>query len=182
MWHDSFPMQYNSFSMRKLIERNPPPRGGFLFTMFPDQEPCARDFTTRCDRRISSWNVLHTALDQVITQQRNPPRGGGGSCDQSNLRTKSQCLVCRYMSHDSFSSLCDMTHSLCNITHSLCGSSLRTKSQCLVGRYMSHDSFSSLCDITHSLCDTDMCHMTPLVPYVIWLIPCVTQICLTWLL
>jgi len=34
----------------KLIERNPPPRGGFLSTMFPDQEPCVRDFTTRCDR------------------------------------------------------------------------------------------------------------------------------------
>jgi len=26
----------------KLIERNPPPRGGFLFTMFPHQEPCVR--------------------------------------------------------------------------------------------------------------------------------------------
>ena len=25
-----------------LIERNPPPRGGFLFTMFPHQEPCVR--------------------------------------------------------------------------------------------------------------------------------------------
>ena len=47
-----------------LIERTPPPRGGFLFTMFPDQEPCVRDFTTRCDGRISSWNLLHTALDQ----------------------------------------------------------------------------------------------------------------------
>ena len=47
-----------------LIKRTPPPRGGFLFTMFPDQEPCVRDFTTRCDRRISSWNFLHTALDQ----------------------------------------------------------------------------------------------------------------------
>ena len=26
----------------KLIERNPPPGGGFLFTMFPHQEPCVR--------------------------------------------------------------------------------------------------------------------------------------------
>ena len=26
----------------KLIERDPPPRGGFLFTMFPDQEPGGR--------------------------------------------------------------------------------------------------------------------------------------------
>ena len=47
-----------------LIERNPPPRGVLLFTMCPDQEPCQRDFTTRCDGRISSWNLLHTALDQ----------------------------------------------------------------------------------------------------------------------
>jgi len=40
------------------------PRGGFLFTMFPDQEPCVRDFMTRCDRRILSWNLWHMALDQ----------------------------------------------------------------------------------------------------------------------
>ena len=34
-----------------LIKRTPPPpRGGFLFTMFPDPEPCVRDFTTRRDR------------------------------------------------------------------------------------------------------------------------------------
>jgi len=44
--------------------RTPPPQGGFLFTMFPDQEQCVRDFTTRCDLRISSSNLLHIALDQ----------------------------------------------------------------------------------------------------------------------
>jgi len=43
-----------SYVCNMLIERNPPPREGFLFTVFPDQEPCVRDFTTRCDRRISS--------------------------------------------------------------------------------------------------------------------------------
>jgi len=56
----------------KLIERNPPPRGGVLLTMFPCQEPCVGDvttrcdgrITTRCDGRISSWNLLHTALDK----------------------------------------------------------------------------------------------------------------------
>jgi len=26
----------------KLIDRTPPPREGFLFSMFPDQEPCER--------------------------------------------------------------------------------------------------------------------------------------------
>jgi len=57
------PFLYTPFS-DTLIERTPPPREGFLFTMFPDQEPCVRDFTTRCDRRISSWNLLHTALHQ----------------------------------------------------------------------------------------------------------------------
>jgi len=40
------------FKVRKFDRKNPPPPGGFLFTMFPDQEPCVRDFTTRCDRRI----------------------------------------------------------------------------------------------------------------------------------
>ena len=44
---------------RTLIERNPLPRGGFLFAIFPDPEPCVRDFTTRCDCRISSWNLIH---------------------------------------------------------------------------------------------------------------------------
>ena len=44
--------------------RKTPPLGGFFVGCFPDQEPCVRDFTTRCDRRISSWNLLHTALDQ----------------------------------------------------------------------------------------------------------------------
>ena len=48
----------------RWLKETLPPRGGFLFTMFPDQEPCVRDFATRCDRRISSWNLLHTALDQ----------------------------------------------------------------------------------------------------------------------
>jgi len=36
-----------------LIAGNPTPRGGFFVECFPDQEPCVRDFTTRCDGRIS---------------------------------------------------------------------------------------------------------------------------------
>ena len=60
VWFDSFTWHDSCM----LIERTLPPREGFLFTMFPDQEPCVRGFTTRCDGRISSWNLLHTALDQ----------------------------------------------------------------------------------------------------------------------
>ena len=50
--------------LRQIDRKKPPLPGGFLGTMFADQEPCVRDFTTRCDGRISSWNLLHTALDQ----------------------------------------------------------------------------------------------------------------------
>jgi len=48
-----------AYSHHTLIERNHPLRGSFLFTMFPDQEPCVRDFTTRCDRRIHTYTHIH---------------------------------------------------------------------------------------------------------------------------
>ena len=32
----------------------PPPLWGLFVEWFPDPEPCVRDFTTRCDGRISS--------------------------------------------------------------------------------------------------------------------------------
>ena len=47
-------IQYIYIYIYVLIEKTFLPGGGFLFTMFPDQEPCVRDFTTKCDRRISS--------------------------------------------------------------------------------------------------------------------------------
>ena len=42
----------------KFDQKNPPLRRGFLFTMFPDQAPCIRDFTPTCDGRISSSNFF----------------------------------------------------------------------------------------------------------------------------
>ena len=50
-------------------KETPPPLGGFLFTMFPDQEPCVRDCTTRCDRRYwadFSENLLVTFLSRLF--------------------------------------------------------------------------------------------------------------------
>ena len=61
-----------------LWSQRPPP---FLFPMFPDQEPCVRGFTTRCDRRISSWN-LYTRLFIREHSKYKPPPGGGVSFDQ----------------------------------------------------------------------------------------------------
>jgi len=59
-----------------LIERNPPPGGGFLFTMFSDQEPCVRDFTTRCDRlHLVMKSLTHGSWSGNIVN-RKTPRGG----------------------------------------------------------------------------------------------------------
>jgi len=52
----------------ELIKRTPPSRGGFLFTMFPDQEPCVRDFTTRCDSRISWAETQTTCVPKTMTE------------------------------------------------------------------------------------------------------------------
>jgi len=55
--------------------RNPLPQGGFLFTMFPDQEPCVRDFTTRCD-----GGILETLRSSPL---RSTKREDGRECDQN---------------------------------------------------------------------------------------------------
>ena len=62
-----------------LIERNPPPRGGFLFTRFPHQEPCVRK-RTPLEGFVpgSSRGVLfltHGSWWGTIVH-RKPPRGG----------------------------------------------------------------------------------------------------------
>jgi len=50
--------RWRGLYLKTLIERNPPPWGGFLLYMFPDQDPCVTDFTTRCDRREISYTRL----------------------------------------------------------------------------------------------------------------------------
>jgi len=45
-----------------LIQRNPPPRGGFLFTMFPHQEPCVREPPSKNCARFFEGVLLHTVL------------------------------------------------------------------------------------------------------------------------
>ena len=59
--------------------------------MFPDQEPCVKDFTTRCDGCISSWSLLHTALDQGTTPHTKNP--GGGRFLRSTLKQVSSCII-----------------------------------------------------------------------------------------
>jgi len=69
-----------------LIERNPPPRGGFLFTMFPHQEPWVRGPPSK-------------DLYQVL---RGPPPGGVGFFRSTCIYimyiitsyTRKMCIVC----------------------------------------------------------------------------------------
>jgi len=42
-----------------LIERNTPPRGGFLFTMFPRQELCVRGPVQICTRFFEGGPITH---------------------------------------------------------------------------------------------------------------------------
>jgi len=66
----------------QVDRKKPPPRGGILFTMVPEQEPCVRDFTTWCDRCLK---ISYTRL--LIREHRNqkPPSGEGGSLDLSEI-------------------------------------------------------------------------------------------------
>jgi len=44
--------------------KKPPPPGGGSRYYLPWSRAVCKYFTTRCNGRISSWNLLHTALDQ----------------------------------------------------------------------------------------------------------------------
>jgi len=59
--------ELHHLSTHDLIERNPPPRGGFLFTMFPHQEPCVRGPCKRTPLEEPGTNpsrgvLLHTVF------------------------------------------------------------------------------------------------------------------------
>jgi len=65
-----------------LIERNPPPRGGFLFTMFPHQEPCVRGPSWKNLYQVLRGGSSYTRfLMREYSKQETPP-GGGFSFDQ----------------------------------------------------------------------------------------------------
>jgi len=65
-----------------LIERNPPPRGGFLFIMFPDQEPCVRGPPSKNLVQILRGGSSYTRLLMREHSKKETPPGGGVSFDQ----------------------------------------------------------------------------------------------------
>jgi len=62
----------------KLIERNPPSRGVFLFTMFPHQEPCVRGPPLKDLYQVLRGGSSYSRfLMREHNTQENPPGGGG---------------------------------------------------------------------------------------------------------
>ena len=64
-----------------LIERNPPPRGGFLFTMFPHQEPCVRGPPSKDLYQGLRGGSSYTRFLMREHNKQEPPPGGGVSFD-----------------------------------------------------------------------------------------------------
>jgi len=65
-----------------LIERNPPLRGGFLFTMFPHQEPCVRGPPSKHLVQILRGGSSYTRFLMREHSKEEAPPGGGVSFDQ----------------------------------------------------------------------------------------------------
>ena len=59
-----------------LIERNHPPRGGFIFTMFPHQEPCVRGPPSKDLYQVLRGGSSYTRF--LIREHNRKPPGGGG--------------------------------------------------------------------------------------------------------
>jgi len=84
---------FDEFLYHMLIERNRPPRGGFLLTMFPRQEPCVRRPPSKdlyqVLRGVSSYTQY---LMREYSKHETPP-GGGGSFDQCVKWVPMSCVL-----------------------------------------------------------------------------------------
>ena len=82
----------NVYTGNTLIERNTSPRGGFVFTMFPDQEPCVRGPPSKDLYQVLRGGSSYTRLLIREHSKHKTPPGGGGSFDQRE---------CAYWQHSS---------------------------------------------------------------------------------
>jgi len=67
----------------ELIERNTPPRGSFLFTMFPDQDPGGKGPPSKHMVQILRGGSSFSGFLIGENSEKETPPGGGGSFDQS---------------------------------------------------------------------------------------------------
>ena len=66
-----------------MIERNPPPGGGFLFTMFPHQEPGRRGLPSKNLYQVLRGGSSSSGFLMREHSKRETLSEGGGCCDQS---------------------------------------------------------------------------------------------------
>jgi len=77
-WRTCSPSHYMTRLTRTIvIERNPPLWGGFLFTMFPHQEPCVRGPPSKDLYQVIEGGPLTHGSWCGNVVNRKPPQGGG---------------------------------------------------------------------------------------------------------
>jgi len=66
-------------------KETPPPRGGFLFKIFPHKKPCVKGTPRRiCTRFIEGGPLTYGSWwGNILIRKPLPPPGGGGSFDQN---------------------------------------------------------------------------------------------------
>jgi len=174
-----------------LIERTP---GVFLSTMFPDQELCVRDFTTRGGRRIGgggsvdeygAWLLRHDCVTRM--------------CQEAHYEAYvSQCVALYGVSHGCVKrdTLC---HILCVTLHSVWYLYVKRdmtvwhlrvpRPHCVTFVFHSIHCVTCVCQTWHdrvvfirrkTQSVTFMCHTIRCVTLVCHWIRCVTCVCLTW--
>ena len=98
VWHDFFAC-YDPWLITILTKKIPPPWGGFLFTMFPHQEPWRGPHSKnlvqilRSTRCFVGGPLTHGSWWGNIVN-RKPPRGGGVSFDQYDCAFKWSDMTC----------------------------------------------------------------------------------------
>jgi len=84
----------------KLIERNPPPLGGFLCTMFPHQEPCVRGPHSKDLYQVLRGGTLTHGSWWGNKVNRKPPCVGGFRSKFKRLERWRQVWLWRKISQD----------------------------------------------------------------------------------
>ena len=105
----------SSLPLLHIDRKKPPPGGGFLFTMFPHQEPCVRGPPSKNLAQILRGGSSYTRFLMREHSKEEIPPGGGVSLDQYHMPNSTAVMLLIHMGdmsishvqHDSF--MCSMS-------------------------------------------------------------------------